>query len=191
MTLEIVIIVIINIKKEHKMNIKHAALTLTLSLFVMSIFAGLTIYNDIGVAIEDGDLDRVQNLINSNKASISDSFYFNATKSLLQGAVDSPKAGEEIIAFLLDKGAAINAIEKHTGNTALHTAVIKNRPEIVELLLERGAKTDIENKQHMTAYAIALENNNQKIKEIFGQHKMGQGLGKATTKNQSLAYFKY
>lgn len=52
----------------------------------------------------------------------------------------------EAAAFLLDKGAAVNAIPpgNHERCTPLHQAVYKNDPRMVEWLLARGASATIE-----------------------------------------------
>lgn len=62
-----------------------------------------------------------------------------------------------IVKLLLDNGADINAQQdfgssQYTGSTALMIAVKTAQPKIVEYLLQRGARTDIKNKQNKTVF---------------------------------------
>lgn len=56
----------------------------------------------------------------------------------------------KIVKLLLDYGLDVNAIGPKNGYTPLHDAVWGNNPEAAKLLMERGAKTDIKNKEGQT-----------------------------------------
>ncbi len=53
----------------------------------------------------------------------------------------------EVVKFLLELGADINAIDKHE-NTAVHGAVYENRFKLVEFLAEHGAEMEIWNRRN-------------------------------------------
>jgi ankyrin repeat protein len=56
-----------------------------------------------------------------------------------------------VVRLLLEKGAAVDAVQSKTGNTALHYAAMRNAPDLVALLKEFGADDSIENAQGRTA----------------------------------------
>ena len=49
---------------------------------------------------------------------------------------------------LLEDGAKINAIEKFTGNTALHFAVMSRNTKIAEMLIHKGIDINAKNKDN-------------------------------------------
>ena len=60
----------------------------------------------------------------------------------------------EAARLALDLGADINAANE-AGDTALHRAAAKGSTKLVEFLVERGARLDVENKRGQTPLAIA------------------------------------
>jgi ankyrin repeat protein len=64
----------------------------------------------------------------------------------------------DIIKFLLDNGADIDAFDK-SGNTPLCGAVAAGRPGAVELLLNRGAEINAPNKKGFTPVMLAVISN--------------------------------
>ena len=64
---------------------------------------------------------------------------------------------EKITAILLERGAAINALDAE-GDTALHAAVEANSLEVVRMLLYRGADTGIRAKAGQNALDRSLKN---------------------------------
>jgi hypothetical protein len=60
-----------------------------------------------------------------------------------------------VIAALIKAGADVDEKGKYKGMTALHIAVTKGNIEIVSLLLQAGAKFDIENDREQTALNLA------------------------------------
>lgn len=65
--------------------------------------------------------------------------YYNSPLLILSAG----EGQEEIVRFLLDAGADINAVSSLTEATALAFAAIRGRPSVVRVLLERGATVDM------------------------------------------------
>ncbi|HEY9097270.1 MAG TPA: ankyrin repeat domain-containing protein [Thiobacillus sp.] len=66
---------------------------------------------------------------------------------------------QELVAFLLDKGVNINAIDRRSGLTILHGVVLENNLKAVELLLRNGANPrvkDRDNRKTPLEFARAL-----------------------------------
>lgn len=71
------------------------------------------------------------------------------------------------ITHILQRGIDVNHQDK-LGNTALHYAVIRERPaELVALLLKYGARKDIRNKEGKTPLDIAIEKGNSRIIDML------------------------
>ncbi|MDE0638822.1 MAG: ankyrin repeat domain-containing protein [Candidatus Poribacteria bacterium] len=102
--------------------------------------------NDIMEAVFIGDLKVVKRAIadgtdvNARNPHSGDPLLFTAA---LMGHT-------EIMTFLLEKGADINA-RNRDGNTALHAAAFLGRAEAAELLLKHGVNVDIRNNHGGTA----------------------------------------
>ena len=65
---------------------------------------------------------------------------------------------KKLVAFLLQSGVDINAIDQRSGISALHTAVLENDLAAVELLLSNGANPAVRDRDHgRTPLAFALD----------------------------------
>lgn len=60
----------------------------------------------------------------------------------------------EVVKYLLDKGADVNAKSK-TGLSALEAAVLRNDPELIDLLISRGVDIEAEDKSGKTPFWVA------------------------------------
>jgi len=65
------------------------------------------------------------------------------------------RADIDVVESLLDHGAVINKQEKLFGAFPLMQAVVRNRPEITQLLLERGANVNARDHEGHTALSCA------------------------------------
>jgi len=68
----------------------------------------------------------------------------------------------DVLNFLLDHGALIDAVDK-SGNTPLCGAVAAGRPGAVKLLLKRGAEINAPNKRGLTPVMVAVISNRSSI----------------------------
>lgn len=69
---------------------------------------------------------------------------------------------KKLVRFLLQKGVDINAIDRRSGITALHTAVLENNLPAAKLLLSNGANPSIEDRNRgKTPLEFALELKNR------------------------------
>ncbi len=73
----------------------------------------------------------------------------------------------EIARLLIEKKLDLDVQKEKNGNTALMLAVSINNPELVKLLLENGAKTDIKNKFNETAMDIARKDKSGEIIKLL------------------------
>ncbi len=71
------------------------------------------------------------------------------------------------LTFYLDHGADVNFQDKRYGASVLQVASQRGRKEVVTLLLERGAKVDLEDKEGSTALMAAAYNGHVDIVEIL------------------------
>ena len=102
--------------------------------------------NDVWEAVFIGDLKVV-------KQAITDGMDVNARNPQFGEPILSTAAlmgHTEVMAFLLEKGADINA-RNRDGNTALHAAAFLGRADAIELLLEHGVDVNIRNNQGSSA----------------------------------------
>ena len=92
-------------------------------------------------AIEDGNLLKIREVL----PLVDDVNFFNEegeTPLAVTALIWQEELGIKILSSLLDKGADID-LYKQPGFSALFNAVIANRPEMVEFLLRKGAKVNV------------------------------------------------
>jgi len=98
----------------------------------------------ISLIIEQGNLDELKSSI-TNGADINGRY---DGKSLLHFAIDNCENNYfEVIGFLINSGADINSCQSYLQETPLHRICARINPkmDIVQLLLDRGAKVNVEN----------------------------------------------
>ncbi len=86
--------------------------------------------------------------------------------SVLYHAIIGGQTG--IADLLLARGADLNA--GAGGSPAIHGAILFNRPEMVEWLLQRGANVQLKNHEGKTPLQAALEGKKSKIAELLRRH---------------------
>ena len=98
----------------------------------------------ISKIIEEGNLDELEDYI-KNQGDVNEKY---DDKSLLHFAIDNCENNYfNVIELLINNGADINSHQSYLKETPLHRicARMKPRIEIVQLLLDRGAKVNAEN----------------------------------------------
>lgn len=185
------------------MKMKHITLLFTCTLLTCFYNRAIKAEDNkiLANSIIEGDLAEFKNLFKTDQATINDVVdsgnpliyqivaWYTAQRPFTSripviSASEKYNNRLEMIRFLVQKGADINAIGEE-GNTALHKAVLKDQPKVVELLLELRADTSIQNNAGLTPYAIAVEEGYKEIKDLFDRHKMRSGLSsvRGQTKN--------
>lgn len=103
--------------------------------FAGLVFASTTSVEELHRAARSGDLKQVESLIEHGTP-------VNARDSLGGTALhDAAWAGEaEIVEYLIRAGADVNARHSEGQSTPLDYAVLMNRFEVVEILLDHGRK---------------------------------------------------
>ena len=69
---------------------------------------------------------------------------------------NAPDSWMEALKYCLELGADVNAVEKRKGFTALHGAASRGDNEMVQYLVDRGAKVDVVNKDGNSAADMAF-----------------------------------
>jgi ankyrin repeat protein len=106
-------------------------------------------------AILDGNMEKVKERLAAGNKVERDLFESN----MLHVAVAQGTA--EIVEIILSTGTDANSrLSRRLLYTPLHIAAIHNRPEIVKLLIERGAVIDAEGKDGTTPFLLAIEKGN-------------------------------
>jgi ankyrin len=95
-------------------------------------------YTPFFAAVSAGDLAEVKRDVEATPALVKATEWDNATP--LHDAVGQNH--QEVAAYLLDKGAPINAVTKD-GLTALHMAAQNGNIPIIELLIKKGAALNV------------------------------------------------
>src|SRR5689334_18021896 len=118
--------------------------------------------NSLQDAIRNGDTVQVRALVDSGTD-------LNANDSLgatpLHDAVWSNRL--EIVRFLLDRGAAIDARHSDGGSTPLHYAVIRDDLPIAQLLIARGADVNATYRSGVTALQLAASRGNLEMVRLL------------------------
>ncbi|WP_372997782.1 ankyrin repeat domain-containing protein [Marinobacter sp.] len=109
--------------------------------------------------------------------------------SALHLAANSLKHGNrendaKITKILLDNGANINSLNDDLATPLMLTGST-NRPEVARVLLENGAKTDLENRFGRTALQEAIRDDNYRVAALIREHTMASSARNVSSNNQS------
>ena len=129
-------------------------------------------YTPIFAAATGGDLTTVRGAVDKDPALLKATEWDNAT--LLHDAVGQKHA--DVVAYLLDKGADVNAVTKD-GLTPLHMAAQNGDITIITLLLEPGRKTKIDpiDSKGWTPLDRAVKWDHPDAAEFLRQHGAHEG----------------
>jgi ankyrin repeat protein len=128
------------------------------------------------VAIEDGDLDAVQALIDDDGAAVDTPIEYgeHSITPLLKASWDGDLP---IVEYLIGKGANVNARATDTKETALMNAVTRGHTEVVKALLAAKPDVSLRNSFDFNAFTTAVAAGNQEISGMLldAGAKVGDG----------------
>ena len=89
-----------------------------------------------------------------------------AGKPLLLAACEKGEPMAKICSMLLERGADVHAIDRATGQTALHAACASGSMRIVRELLQRGADVNARDAQQQTPAHAAVTSNTFEVIDL-------------------------
>lgn len=135
------------------------SLILTVMVFCA---AWWTLAGEIHDAAQQGDLEQVKKLLESDPASIEAPLQDGKKplhKAAYEGHVD-------VVRFLLEKGANVDS-RSNSGSSPLHGAAFHNRPEIARILVEAGADVNLANNYGYTPLLSAAVGGSHEVVQIL------------------------
>ena len=141
------------------------------SLFALPLHAGAHDYKLLNAA-KAGDMTQVKALVGAGEVDINviDSFQTSA----LMMAVDNRHLA--VAEYLLQHGADIHLDNKY-GYTPLMQAVMRNDPNMVNMLLDKGARIDQKNfYTELTPLMMAVDNGSLEMVELLLARKANLNL---------------
>ena len=136
-------------------------------LLVMVVFTGCNrlTYKTIHEAAAKGDLaDVKRHLQKGTDVNIKDD---NDWTPLLYSAFNGK---QDVVVFLISKGADVNVASRITGWTPLHVAADKGHLGVVKILVGAGANVNAKDSIGMTPISSAVGDNHKDVIEFLKQH---------------------
>lgn len=78
----------------------------------------------------------------------------------------------DIVESILKHGAHVNATEKTSGNSSLHSAILTKKHRIIKLLLDHGADFDLPNFKKQTPMHLAIETTKRQTNRSFRAERL-------------------
>lgn len=125
--------------------------------------------NQMAVAIERGNLEQVKDLVEKHGLGLT--IDYGEGEKVTPIAKACWDGREEIVRYLLEKGADPNGATGSDKSTPLLEAVKRDRASIVSLLIEKGAKVNTKDSREMTPINSAAAAGNVEIVEILVKAK--------------------
>jgi hypothetical protein len=91
-------------------------------------------------------------------------------QAIIAEGIDNKRSFKHGLQFLLDRGADIDLQDDSDGNTALHIASMLCRTQLIEFLISKKAKRDVENDDGL----VAIETMPKWCKHIVRPNSYGQ-----------------
>lgn len=133
------------------------------------IFADISLNEEMFKAVDDGDLDKVKALIDSNRNLLEIKDRSGSTP-LIRACLNFQTMGRqvEVAKFLIEAGANVNVINNYQA-TALLRASVGRGPdyELVKLLVSKGADINIQGYNGITALHWAVKSNDLKVAKLL------------------------
>ncbi|KAH8357866.1 hypothetical protein KR200_011626 [Drosophila serrata] len=154
----------------------------------LSGLSGSSVADKLVREAAQGHLDFVRQYLDVNPGQVD---VMSGGKACIQ--VASHQGYVELVAYLISKGANVNAVDKE-GDSALHYAAFGNQPATMRVLLQHGAEVNFLNSSHCSALHICahkktphcvrelLEHNaNVNIQDSYGDTALHDAIGKENT----------
>jgi ankyrin repeat protein len=135
--------------------------------------AGLDRAEALFKAVKDGDVDKVERLLDQDCGLLEARDEDDYNMTLLSVAAEQGRM--EVVRLLLDRGAELEARD-YEEETALFRAVAYGHEEIVDMLLSRGADARTQKEYAATPLQAASSEGNLGVVRLLVQHLRGQGL---------------
>jgi len=134
-----------------------------LMIIFFVLLTGFSFAGEIHDAAARGDLEKVKEIVAKNPQVIN-SMYGEYSRTPLFCAAE--KGHEEIVKFLLGKGASVNNKDS-LRQTPLHVAAVNGHAGVAAVLIDHGAEVNHENKSKDTPLYLAADNNRPKVADIL------------------------
>ena len=150
------------------MRISWVTVVLCLSASLATLAGDLPPGSQMAVAIERNDLEKVKELVEEHGVELR--IEYSAENSVSPLAKACWDGREEIVRYLLEKGANVN-VTTSDGTTPLLEAVRRERPVIVGMLLAKGAKPNQRDSRQMTPLGTAAGVGSVEVIELLVKAK--------------------
>lgn len=132
----------------------------------------VSINNVFKTACETGDLEKIKILFISGQ-TIDKNFIDEGLYKIVKFLGNDAQKATEAARLFLNKGANPNKLVD-AGETVIFPAVINNNVELVKLLLEHGARTDIQNQDTIMPIHVARGERFKELVELLDKGEMLQ-----------------
>lgn len=115
---------------------------------------------DITWGVKNGDVAAIEKVLKESNPKIDDEALCNGRPAIVSAA---DYGQTEVVTFLLDNGANVNAKDKH-GITPLLAAIWENHTATVRILLARGAD---KTQKSISGKSYCDETDNKEVKALL------------------------
>ena len=124
-------------------------------------------------AIGSENYDKVKEILKQDPKFLNQKVANGTTPLMLAILATTPNGrGEEIVKFLINKGANVKAINNDE-LTPLHIACIRANPSLAELLIDKGADVDAKDKFNNTPLIYAVNQNSYDVAKVLIDNEAG------------------
>jgi ankyrin repeat protein len=133
-----------------------------LLIISLIIFCSTINAQDFFKSIQDGEYEKVEQLINENPGWV-DSTIWGGSSLMFASYLGK----DSIVELLLKHGADMHKVHPKEGETALHIASKRNNLSVVDVLISHGMDVNVKDVNKKTALIYAIENNNKEMIELL------------------------
>lgn len=137
--------------------------TLKILLAVILFICGYTIQaQNIFQAIQDGQFEKVEQLLNENPGWV-DSTIYGGTPLMLASLFKN----EKIVELLIKHGVDMYKVEPTSGMSALHMAARRNNLAVVDVFIRNGMDMNAKIGNNNSVLSYAIESNNKELLDLL------------------------